>query len=169
MKTRFTATLAAITLLFGLASCGGGGGGGIEGTGSALGTMRLSMTDAPACGFDAVHVTVERVRVHQSAGAVDADAGWSEVVLNPAKRLDLLTLTNGVLEPLGQTDLPAGKYTQMRLVLAPNTTAAPLANSVTPTGGAETELTTPSAQQTGLKLNVNLDVPAGKVADFSLE
>ena len=169
MKTRFTATLAAITLLFGLASCGGGGGGGIEGTGSALGTMRLSMTDAPACGFDAVHVTVERVRVHQSAGAVDADAGWSEVVLNPAKRLDLLTLTNGVLEPLGQTDLPAGKYTQMRLVLAPNTTAAPLANSVTPTGGAETELTTPSAQQTGLKLNVNLDVPAGKVADFAID
>lgn len=175
MKTKFAAALAAMSLLFGLASCGGGGGG-IEGTGSALGTMRLSMTDAPACGFDAVHITVDRVRVHQSAGAVDADAGWSEVVLlDPAtgkpqpKRIDLLTLSNGVLEPLGQTDLPAGKYTQMRLVLAPNTAADPLANAVTPTGGAETVLTTPSAQQSGLKLNVNIDIPVGKVADFALD
>ena len=167
MKTKFAAALAAMTLLFGLASCGGGGG--IEGTGSALGTMRLSMTDAPACGFDAVHVTVDRVRVHQSAGAVDADTGWSEVVLNPVKRIDLLTLSNGVLEPLGQTDLPAGKYTQMRLVLAPNTAAAPFANAVTPTGGTETALTTPSAQQSGLKLNVNIDIPVGKVADFAID
>ncbi|MES3013018.1 MAG: DUF4382 domain-containing protein [Pseudomonadota bacterium] len=170
MKTPFAAALAAMAMLFGLASCGGGGGGGgIEGTGSPLGTMRLSLTDAPACGFDAVHITVDRVRVHQSAGAADADTGWSEVVLNPAKRVDLLTLSNGVLEPLGQTDLPAGKYTQMRLVLAPNTAAAPFANAVTPTGDAETALTTPSAQQSGLKLNVNIDIPAGKVADFAID
>jgi len=169
MTSRFAAALAAIAMLFGLASCGGGGGGGIEGTGSALGTMRLSITDAPSCGFDSVHITIDRVRVHQSAGAADADAGWSEVVLNPAKRVDLLTLTNGVLEPLGQTDLPAGKYTQMRLVLAPNTAASPLANSVTPTGSPETALTTPSAQQSGLKLNVNIDIAAGKVADFAID
>ncbi|HZT55465.1 MAG TPA: DUF4382 domain-containing protein, partial [Burkholderiaceae bacterium] len=162
--TRFAAALAAMAMSFGLAGCGGGGG--IEGTGSAQGTMRMSMTDAPACGFDAVHVTVDRVRVHQSSTAADADAGWSEVVLNPVKRIDLLTLSNGVLEPLGQTDLPAGKYTQLRLVLASNTAAAPLANSVTPTGGVETELTTPSGQQSGLKLNVNIDIPVGKVADF---
>jgi hypothetical protein len=131
--------------------------------------MRLSMTDAPSCGFDAVHITVDRVRVNQSAGAADTDPGWSEVVLSPAKRIDLLTLSNGVLEPLGQTDLPAGKYTQMRLVLAPNTAADPLANAVTPTGGTETALTTPSGQQSGLKLNVNIDIPAGKVADFAID
>ena len=169
MKTRFATALAAITLLFGLAGCGGGGGGGIEGTGAPLGTMRLAVTDAPSCGFDAVHITIDRVRVHQSGGAVDADAGWSEVVLNPAKRVDLLTLSNGVLEPLGQTDLPAGKYTQMRLVLAPNTTANPFANSVTPTGAAETALTTPSGQQSGLKINVDIDIPVGKVADFAID
>ena len=168
--TRFASAIAAIGMLFSLVSCGGGGGGGgIEGTGSALGTMRLSLTDAPSCGYDAVHITIDRVRVNQSAGAADADAGWSEVVLNPARRVDLLTLTNGVLEPLGQTDLPAGKYTQMRLVLAPNTATSPLANSVTPTGGAEAALTTPSAQQSGLKLNVNIDIPAGKVADFAID
>ena len=47
--------------------------------------MHLSLTDAPACGYDAVNITIERVRVHQSASAVDADSGWSEVVLNPAQ------------------------------------------------------------------------------------
>ena len=78
----------------------------------------LAITDAPSCGYDAVNVTIEKVRVHQSARRGDSDAGWSEVVLSPAKRIDLLTLTNGVLEELGQTPLPAGTYTQLRLVLA---------------------------------------------------
>jgi hypothetical protein len=57
----------------------------------------------------------------------------------------------------------------MRLVLAPNTAASPLANSVTPTGGSETALTTPSAQQSGLKLNVDIDIPADKVVDFAID
>jgi Domain of unknown function (DUF4382) len=162
------AALAAVALSAWIAGCGGGGG--IEGTGATTqGTMRLSITDAPACGYDAVHLTIEKVRVHKAATAVDADAGWSEVVLAPPKRVDLLTLTNGVLEELGQTVLPAGKYTQMRLILAANGGATPLANSVTPTGGAETALTTPSAQQSGLKLNVDLDVAPNQVADFAID
>ncbi len=162
------AALAAVALSAWIAGCGGGGG--IEGTGATTqGTMRLSITDAPACGYDAVHLTIERVRVHKAAGAVDADAGWSEVVLAPPKRIDLLTLTNGVLEELGQTALPAGKYTQMRLILAANGGATPLANSVTPTGRAETALTTPSAQQSGLKLNVNIDIAPDQVADFAID
>lgn len=148
---------------------GCGGGGGIGGTANDFGTMHLSITDAPACGYDAVHVTIDKVRVHQSSAAVDADGGWSEVVLAPAKRIDLLMLTNGVLEELGQTALPAGKYTQMRLVLASNSGGNPLANSVTPTGAAETALTTPSAQQSGIKLNVDIDIVAGKVADFVID
>ncbi|HEY9238492.1 MAG TPA: DUF4382 domain-containing protein, partial [Burkholderiaceae bacterium] len=166
-----TATgLIAASLLTLAAGCGGGGGGGIGGTGSALGTMRVSMTDAPACGYSAVNVTVEKVRVHQSAGAGDADGGWSEIVLAPAKRIDLLTLTNGALVELGQTALPAGKYTQLRLVLAENGSgASALANSVVPIGGSETPLTTPSANQSGLKLNADIDVSPEQVADVVLD
>jgi len=135
----------------------------------STGTMRLSLTDAPACGFDSVFVTVEKVRVHQSSSAADNDAGWSEVVLAAPQRVDLLSLNNGTLLPLGQTELPAGSYTQMRLVLAANTPATPMANALTPTGGAQTALTTPSGQQSGLKMNVNLAVPAGQVADFAID
>jgi hypothetical protein len=150
--------LAAAALV---AACGGDG--------PSTGTLRLSLTDAPACGYDSVFVTVEKVRVHQSSSAGDNDAGWSEVVLVAPQRVDLLTLNNGTLLPLGQTELPAGSYTQMRLVLAPNTAANPLANAITPTGGVETAVTTPSGQQSGLKMNVNLTVPAGQVADFAID
>ena len=169
-KTFFrTATGLIAASMLTLAACGGGGGG-IGGTGSAYGTLRLSMTDAPACGYDAVNVTVEKVRVHQSASAADGDGGWSEVVLAPAKRIDLLTLQNGVLVELGQTQLPAGKYTQLRLVLAENGSgASALANSVVPTGGSETPLTTPSANQSGLKLKADIDIAPDQVADFVLD
>ncbi|HEX6705856.1 MAG TPA: DUF4382 domain-containing protein [Albitalea sp.] len=162
------AAWAALAATLSLVGCGGGGGG-IGGTGAPMGTAQFSVTDAPACGFDAVNITIEKVRVHQSAAAGDNDGGWSEVVLSPAKRVDLLALTNGVLEDLGQTQLPAGTYTQLRLVLSANNGAHPLANSVVPTGAAEIALTTPSGQQSGIKLNVNLQVEAGKVADFVLD
>ena len=159
------ALVAAATL----AGCGGGGGGGIGGTGRD-GTMHVSLTDAPACGYDHVYVTVDRVRVNQSSTAADSDAGWSEVVLSPARRVDLLTLTNGVLEDLGQTQLPAGTYTQLRLVLPENSgNSAPFANSVVPTGGSETALATPSAQQSGLKINVGITVEPDKIADVVLD
>jgi len=144
-----------------LAACGGGG--------SDSGTLQLSLTDAPACGYDHVNVTIQKARVHQSSTASESDAGWSEIVLSPAKRVDLLTLTNGVLDTLGQTPLPPGKYTQMRLVLAANDSANPLANSVVPTGGSEIALTTPSGVQTGVKMNIDIDIAANKMADFVLD
>jgi hypothetical protein len=159
-------SLAAAALV---SACGGGGGDdGTAGTGG-VGTLSLALTDAPACGYREVFVTVERVRVHRSGSAEPDDAGWHEVVLPAPQRVDLLTLTNGTLLPLGQVELPAATYTQMRLVLSPNTAAAPLANAVTPIGGATVALTTPSAARSGLKMNVRLEVPAGKVADVAVD
>ena len=83
MKIRTLALIAMAAGLQWLAGCGGGGddaGGGIGGTGSPLGTLRMSLTDAPACGYDAVNITVERIRVHQSDGAADNDSGWHDIV-----------------------------------------------------------------------------------------
>ncbi len=160
MKLALTALAVA-----GLAACGGGGGG----SSADSGTLRLALTDAPCCGYDAVNITVVKVRVHKSNGAGDNDSGWSEIVLNPARRLNLLNLTNGVLDELGQTALPAGQYTQLRLVLADNGGATPFANSVIPTGGAEVALRTPSGQQSGVKANINIDIAANRLADFVLD
>lgn len=167
-RVRVAGSLAAAALL---TACGGGGVAGPAASGdeSGFGTLRLSLTDAPACGYREVFVTVERVRVHRSSSAEPDEAGWREVVLPAPQRVDLLELTNGTLLPLGQLELPAGTYTQMRLVLSPNTAAAPLANAVTPLGGATVALTTPSAARSGLKMNVSLQVPAGQVADVAID
>lgn len=158
----FSAAAALLAGAMFLSSCGGGGSGG------STGVLSLSITDQPACGYEHVYITVEKVRVHQSDTAGDNDAGWHEILVTPARRLDLLALTNGVLEELGQTALPAGKYTQMRLVLAGNR-GVPLANAVVPTGMSETALTTPSGQQSGVKMNVDITVEPDQVADFVID
>jgi hypothetical protein len=161
-----TTAIAAATLV----ACGGGGGGDSTTTPTTnMGTLAVSMTDAPACGFDAVNVTVSKVRVHQSATAGDTDAGWTDITLSPARKINLLNLTNGALDALGQTPLTAGHYTQLRLVLDPNTGNG-LANSVIPTGStAEQPLDTPSAVQSGIKLNSEFDVAAGQKVDLVLD
>ena len=151
-----------------LGGCGGGGSGSSSQT-AQDGTVHFSLTDTPACGFDAVNVTVVKVRVNKSATAGDTDAGWTDVTLNPTQKVDLVKLTNGVLLDLGQAPLPAGHYTQTRLVLAPNTASTPLANSVVPTGRSETALDTPSAVQSGIKLNHEFDVAANTLSDFTLD
>ena len=77
-----------------LVACGGGSSTPAPG----MGTLAVSMTDAPACGFDAVNVTVNKIRVNQSATASDTDGGWTDITLSPAKKINLLNLTNGALE-----------------------------------------------------------------------
>lgn len=153
----------------GLAACGGGGGDGTP----QQGALKLAMTDAPACGYDHVYVTVTKIRVHQSATAGTGDAGWSELAI-PPQRIDLLGLTNGVLQELGTLPLPAGNYQQIRLVLADNpsnpTPAHPLANALMLSGSTnEVALNTPSGQQSGFKLKANFNVADGQVADMVLD
>ena len=165
--TRFLGTALIVGGTAALVACGGGGGSGS--TATPMGTLRVGLTDAPACGYDHVKVTVQKVRINQSATAADTDTGWTDITLTPAMQVDLLTLTNGAFATLGQTPLGAGHYSQIELVLAANDSANPLANSVTPTGGSETALTTPSAQQTGLKLNADITINANQLADFMLD
>ena len=156
-----TVTAAAL-----LSACGGGGS---SSDTNLSGTLGVAITDAPACGFDAVNVTVNKVRVHQSATAGDTDAGWTDITLSPARKINLLNLTNGALENLGQTPLTPGRYTQLRLVLDANAGSA-IANSVVPSGTVnEVSLDTPSAVQSGIKLVNQFDVAAGQRVDLVLD
>src|SRR3954464_14863950 len=153
--------LLATLAIASLTTCGGDGG-------SSNGTLGVSLTDSPACGFDKVNVTVSKVRVHVNANISDTGEGWSDITLNPPQKIDLLALTNGRIVNLGETPLPPGHYTQMRLVLQPNT-GSTLANSVVPTGGTEKELKTPSAIQSGIKINNPFTVTSGQRSDFVLD
>ena len=61
--------MASLLAMF-VAGCGGGGGGGDAAP--ASGTLGVSMTDSPACGFDAVNVTVGQNTTSFSAGVPSA-------------------------------------------------------------------------------------------------
>ncbi|QYF94467.1 DUF4382 domain-containing protein [Massilia sp. PAMC28688] len=161
-----TSLIAAATLV----ACGGGGGdSGTGGTpGATTGRVAAFLTDAPACGFDAVNVTVSKVRVHKSATAAETDGSWTDITPASPRKINLLTLTNGAVDLLGETELATGTYNQVRLVLDPNTGNG-LTNSVVPTGGTEKPLDTPSAVQSGLKLVGNFEVVAGAKTDIVID
>ena len=160
-KSRAFMTTSVLAAL--VAGCGGGGGA------SAPGTLGVSLTDAPACGFDAVNVTVTKVRVNQSSTAAENDGGWTDITLNPARKINLLDWNNGGITSLGETPLAAGHYSQLRLVLDPNTSNG-LANSVVLAGSnTETPLVTPSAVQSGIKLVNEFDVASGQRVDLLMD
>ncbi len=171
MQTKLVKTVLpyfAALLIILMAGCGGGSGDSNTQTGA--GTLNVSLTDASAGGFTAVNVTVNKVRVHQSSSASENDAGWNDITLNPAGKINLLDLANGVLVDLGQIPLPAGHYTQLRLVLAANS-GTDLANSVVLASdpAAEIALDTSSAVQSGIKLINEFDVASGQRVDLVLD
>jgi hypothetical protein len=165
-------------LLAGLvAGCGSGGDGG-GGTTAQPGTVSVSMTDAPACGFDEVNVTVNKVRIHQSDSASENAAGWTDITLNPPRTINLLDLNdptkpNLALESLGETPLAAGHYTQLRLVLVDNNGSQPSANWIVLAGqdpiNNKIPLETPSAIRSGIKLIHQFDVGSGQRVDLLLD
>ncbi len=127
------------------------------------------MTDAPSCGFDHVYVTVTKVRVNASSSAGDTDGGWTDITLPSPQKIDLLSLTNGVLTDLGRAPLAAGQYQQIRLVLAQNQ-GNTVANSVVVSGTtAEQSLATPSATQSGYKIIQPFTVQANTLVDLVLD
>ena len=123
LATHFIKIAAVCTAAL-LSACGGGGGGGGGAAEAGRSPMRAPSRSRspmrPACGYNQINVTLQKVRVHQSATAADSDTGWSEIVLSPAQRIDLLSLTNGSVAELGSVLLPVGNYKQMSLVLASN-------------------------------------------------
>jgi hypothetical protein len=171
--TRLSLATSTIFAATALVACGGGSSGGGSGNttpppSSTMGTVRASLTDAPACGYDEVNVTVNKVRIHQNATASETEGGWTDITLAAPVKVNLLKLTNGLIEPLGTAPLAAGTYNQIRLVLDANT-ADNMANSVKPTGGTLQNLITPSAVQSGIKLNGAFTVAAGQVADVIID
>jgi len=166
MKPVALRTFAVAIGLAMMAACGGGG----DGTGDVgTGTLRVALTDAScATEFSQVNITVSRVRVHRSASIGESAAGWSDLEIAPPRRINLLDLMNGALEELGEIRLRALEYAQIRLVLERDS-LGPLTNSVVPNGGGEKPLDTPSAVQSGIKLNHTFTVAGSEITDLVLD
>jgi hypothetical protein len=170
-----------------LAACGGSSGGGVSaGTGTnggsgnnnvivgaGQGTLRISITDAPSPEYKEINVTISGVRVHMSADAGTADAGWSELTLQSPMRINLLSLQGGILQELGLLPLDAGHYQQIRLQVVPNSgTEPPFNNSVVYSSGetdVEMPLTIPTEDTTGIKLIHQFSVDEGTTVDLVLD
>ncbi|EIM77103.1 hypothetical protein A3SI_07369 [Nitritalea halalkaliphila LW7] len=75
--------------------------------------------------------------------------------------LNLLTLTGGRAEQLASLEVPAGDLAQIRLILGDNNFLV--------RDGQRIPLTTPSAQQSGLKLNLDMPLSPGGTYDLVLD
>ena len=125
------------------------------------GRLKMYLVDSPST-LDSVIICVERVEVHKSGN--DSTSGW--FVINDSTRyFDLLLLTNGASEVLGDSTLSAGQYTQIRLIIGDG--------SYVVDQGVKHDLEIPGGSQTGIKLIHQFTIEAGKlyelILDFNVE
>ena len=117
-------------------------------------TVSMHLTDGPA-DYDAIYLDIESVEVTM--------AGGSPIVLTPIRPglYDILRFRNGMDTLLVRADLPVGTINQIRLILGPN-------NSIV-VNGVTHALNTPSAQESGLKLNLNQTFVANGAYDIWID
>lgn len=160
-RSRF---LALAPFALALTACGGG-----------EGRISVLLTDAPG-DFQRVPIEIARVEVSLADGDEEDVAGDNETGMSRAddggdrdgwitlvdeqQSFDLLELRNGVTAALGEAGLPEGRYNQIRLILAD---AAVVVDDV------EYDLMTPSAEQTGFKINADFDIQADVDYELTLD
>lgn len=115
--------------------------------------VQFRLTDAPAL-YEAVLIDIQEIEV--KAG----DESFTRAIARPGV-YNLLSLTNGLDTLLADLSLPTGRLNQIRLILGNN-------NHVV-VGGDTVALQTPSAQQSGLKLNVQYELVVGVDYVFILD
>jgi hypothetical protein len=155
MKSRIAAVLLLVFAVPFLAGCGDSD----SSTQPGFGSVRVSMTDAPA-QYDEVNIVVREVHVHQ--GGAGEETGWVVVRPDSAATYDLLDLRNGVFVTLGFEDVaPSGHYDQVRLILGTGSNVV--------VDGVAHPLVTPSALQSGIKVNGSFDVPVDGLVEVMLD
>lgn len=121
------------------------------GGGSKTGRLSLYLTDAPANDLKEVNVTITQVQVHRN--------GRWEVIQEFPTGLTLNLLDFRFDEILlGEASLPAGAYTQIRLIVDDSAIER---SNVVDHDGAMWPLKVPSGPQTGLKIHHPFVVPQG--------
>jgi len=172
--------LSGIALL--LSACGGGGGGG---GGASTGLLSMSVTDSPVTEDVAVCIHFTGITLHHSDGDLiqipydsstyyDPNDGCTGNVdpnnhapqEDPSNNAVALSNLQGVLsvQLMDSEEVKAGRYTWIRLDVDESL------SYVVDSGGPQ-NLSCPScsADQSGLKLNQGITVPAGGEANFMID
>jgi len=126
-------------------------------------TIQLKLTDAPALEYDAVYIDIQGVRVgvadeyfYADDPYIDDEADdlddpdeveWVDLKLNNPGLYNLLDYRNGETVLLAGGEIPAGKISQVRLLLGDESHVV--------IDGVDHPLKTPSAQSSGLKFNLH--------------
>lgn len=174
---KVSAVLAVATVaMLQLQGCGGGGGGGSNA--STTGTLKVALTDKANDDFAEVWIKVKAVKivpVGYNQDCDDNDPKMINIPLDPSlpasPSFNILDLAY-VQELLGTAILPAGTYSQVRLILEPNPSNGDPLNYVILQGdttGNKIPLKTPSAQQSGLKVKGQFVVEAGVINAIALD
>ena len=169
MKRRITQVgVLSLLAIFGLQPMSCGILSSLTGAGGT-GTLRLLVTDKPfpVDLITSAIVTITKIEVRQATSQPTSepaeDGSGSGATSQPSengfitifegeKSFDLLNLRNGKTDLLAETDIPAGTYDQMRLIVTNG--------KITLTDGRVFDLKVPSGEESGIKLNFDFDLPA---------
>jgi hypothetical protein len=152
---------AILAICFALPGCGGGGGGPSSSSGGT-GSVQLQLADAIEPGVTKLEVTIARIDAHvvNVANENDTnDANWQTIVTGP-KTVDLIQLASNSTLLGPAVNLPAGHYTQIRLILSSAT--------ITDASGTYA-LNVPSGTQTGIKIHGGFDIAPNQVTVILLD
>ncbi len=145
-----------------------------EGTGSnrsGTGTLSLSLADAPLVNEESVtgvYITIAAIEYHTS------DGGWKtmEEFNTSVNPINLLEWQDGKSISLGDFQMPAGKYTQMRFMLdAAEEKQRPKSNTgcFIEINDVNETLYIPSGSQTGFKAIGNYEVPRNGTVEMTAD
>lgn len=115
--------------------------------------LTVYLTDAPA---DYDEVNIEVVGIQVKATSDGGENGWQTLPMPVSPvTYNILEFTNGMEALLSTVELPAGRISQLRLILGEN-------NTIVENGVTEVlPLEVPSGQESGLKFNIHADLVAG--------
>ncbi|MBN9351093.1 MAG: DUF4382 domain-containing protein [Chitinophagaceae bacterium] len=119
--------------------------------------LQVRLTDAPDPSVKEVWVDIQQVRI-----SLQDSSNWITLDGVHPGVYNLLDLTGGKDTILADATIPAGKISQLRLVLGDN-------NYIITQAGEKIALTTPSAQQSGLKVQIHQDVSGGQLYRLILD
>ncbi len=121
--------------------------------------FEVRMCDAPADYLE-VNIDIQDVQIH--VADVETEKGWKSLKNVKKGIYNLLTLTNGLDTALADDVFPAGKISQMRLILGEN-------NSLKLRNGDVIPLKVPSGETSGLKIKINSDLKKGIAYTLNLD
>lgn len=113
--TRRLAVASCLLIALALTGCSNNPAGPL---GTNVGTVHVSLTDAPAA-YDAVNVTITSFMAHHAGGS-EAPSAWENLRTTPMT-VNLLTLA-GQLAELANASVPTGSYDALKLTIGPGAT-----------------------------------------------